>query len=165
MGHLPHCIVCSLYSSVLLFCGIYSVCTSIPTRKSWVSEGETHSFRTSQHTQTVAVDWWIPIHFPAAVSATLTSFLFPPSFRQSGRPPSVFLLLLVARLCLHRDFCGSPAQGSHTAHSFTSPRSGAHGCTCPFHPWSCHFSKSAGTPHHLLCEVFTSRSGDSSVWP
>lgn len=32
----------------------------------------------------------------------------------------MFLLLLIARLSLHRDFCGSPAQGSLTAHSFTS---------------------------------------------
>lgn len=143
MCHLPHCIICLVCTlSVVLSYSIYSVCTSVPTLTFWVPEEKTHSFRTSQ----------LPIHFPAAFHVTLSR----PSFGLSGRPFSAFLLLLIARLSL-------PASGLQEQPSFF--RSGVHSYTFPFHPWSCPFSKSAGTPYHLPREVFTSRSADSSLWP
>lgn len=161
MGHLPHCMVCLVYTPVC-FCSVVSTqCVRLFLhanlgfqRERLTAFGQASTLRRLSQTG----------EFPS------TSLQLSPA--SSSRPHSG---------SLRATLCVSPAAGStplpasgllrqpspglpHCTFLYL-PHSGAHSYSCPFHPWSCHFSKSAGTPHHLLCEVFTSRSGDSSVWP
>lgn len=113
-----HCIVCFVYTPVW-FCPVSTqcVCLFLHSDLGFQKERLTALGQVSTRRPCCGL---VNSH-PLPCGCQGDSHRLPlPALIQAVWEAALFLLLLIARLSLHWDFCGSPAQDSLTAHFFTS---------------------------------------------